>query len=82
MTGLYKRGEVIDRTILHQNKNSGAFSKPNVSSDKENQVEIRKITFHPCLIKPTNPNFFADNTNLYQSLQALKFDVRKFLHLA
>ena len=64
VTGWYKRGEVTDRTILHQNKNSDAFAKPNVSSDKENQVDNSKITFHPCLIKPTNPDFFTDNTNL------------------
>ena len=82
VTVWYKRGEVTDRTILHQNKNSDAFAKPNVSSDKENQVDNSKITFHPCLIKPTNPAFFADNTNLYQSLQDLKFDVSKLLHLA
>ena len=50
----YKRGEVIDHTILHQDKNSDKFAKPNVSSDKENQVDNSKIIFHPCLIKPTN----------------------------
>ena len=82
VTGWYKRGEVTDCTILHQNKNSDAFAKPKVSSDKENQVDNRKITFHPCFIKPTLPEFFADNTNLYQSLQAWKFDVSKLLHLA
>ena len=34
VTGWYKCVEVTDRTILHQNKNSDAFTKPNVSSDK------------------------------------------------
>ena len=82
VTGWYKREEVTDHTILHQNKNSDAFAKPNVSSDKENQVENSKITFHSCLIKPTNPDVFTDNTTLYQSLQALKFDARKLLYLA
>ena len=81
VTGWYTRGEVTDRTILHQNKNSDAFANPNVSSDKENQVDYIKIKFHPCLIKPTNPEFFTENTNLYQSFQALNSDVSKFLHL-
>ena len=64
MTGWYKRGEVTDHTILHQNKNSDAFVKPNVSSDKEDQGDSSKITFHPFLIEPTNPEFLSDNTNL------------------
>ena len=81
VTGWYKCGEVNDRTILHQNKKSDAFVKPNVSSDQEYQVNNSKITFHPCLIKPTNLDFFVDNTNLYQSLYALKFDVSKLFHL-
>ena len=30
VTGWYKRGKVNDHTILHQNKNSDTFVKPNV----------------------------------------------------
>ena len=73
----YKCGNVIDCTILHQNKNCDQSAKPNLSSDKENQVDNSKIIFNLCLIKPTNPDFFADNTSLYQYLHALKFDVIK-----
>jgi hypothetical protein len=83
VTGWYKRGEVTDRTILHQTNNSDSYSKSNLSSDKkDNQVDNSKITFHPCVIKPTNPDFSVNNTALYQALQALKFDVSKLLHLA
>jgi hypothetical protein len=83
VTGWYKRGEVTDRTILHQTNNSDSYSKSSLSSDKkDNQVDNSKITFHPCVIKPTNPDFSVNNTALYQALQALKFDVSKLLHLA
>ena len=77
--GWYKRGEVMDRTILHQNNNTANIQN-NVSSNEVNtQVDNSKITFHPCVIRATNPDFYTTNSVLYKTLEDMKFDVGQLL---
>lgn len=50
VTGWYKRGNVKDRTILHQNNNSENAQKfgSNGSNDDNDKVDNSTITYHPC----------------------------------
>ena len=68
--GWYKRGNIADRTIVFQNKNSNKSSYASVltANDTSNQVNSSKVIFHPCVVKPTNPNFFDTNDPLKKNL--------------
>ena len=82
--GWYKRGNIADRTILHQNKvnSEGKAYAPVSGNDESNQIDNGKINFHPCVIKPTNNNFFDRERVLYRLLNQNKFDVSKLMHLS
>ena len=78
--GWYKRGNISDRTILHQkNYNENSKSNSNDQSTTE-QIDNSTITYHPCVIKPTNPDFFTEGTPLFIELQNMKYDSNNLMN--
>ena len=76
--GWYKRGEITDRTLLHQTKKTeGQKQFNNETSDI--QIDNSTINYHPCVIKPTNEEFLDKKSNLYKQLKNLKFDTSVLL---
>ena len=82
--GWYKRGNIADRTILYQNKvnSEGKAYAPVTGNDESNQIDNGKITFHPCVIKPSNNDFYDSGKQLHRLLKQKKFDVSKLIHLS
>ena len=82
--GWYKRGNIADRTILYQNKvnSEGKAYAPVTGNDESNQIDNGKITFHPCVIKPSNNAFYDSGKQLHSLLKQKKFDVSKLIHLS
>jgi len=77
--GWYKRGNVKDRTILHQNSvNENKYNSN--TNDETDTVDNSKIIFHPCIIKPSNSNFYKRTSNLYVRLQTKKYNVSNLMH--
>ena len=60
--GWHKRGNIADHNILHHSNNTNDVkSRPyasSLASDNSNQVENRKIIFHPCVNRAINPDCF------------------------
>ena len=76
--GWYKRGNIQDRTILHQNNNNPDNNKLFVNIETDT-VDNSKIMFHPCVIRPSNDDFFDKTNDLFIALQEIKFDVSTLL---
>ena len=77
----YKRGNIGDCTILHQiNANDGNMKQ--TSTNDCNQVDNSKITYHPCVIKPTNSDFYDENHEHFKAIDKMKFDVSKLLYVS
>ena len=77
--GWLKNGKIKDKTILFQLNNDEAKKFTN-GNDEKDTVDNSKINFHPCIVKPTNPDFFDSQNELFAELNALKFDVGSLLH--
>ena len=73
--GWYKRGQVQDRTVLVQNTNEQNSSKYGATVNQNVQVDNSQINFHPCVIRPTNKNFFVNGSAKFNHLKRNKFDV-------
>ena len=59
VSGWYKRGEINDLTIVHQNTSNDNIQKnSNPIPDNNAQVNNSKITFHPCVTRETNSEFY------------------------
>ena len=69
--GWHKRGNIADHNILnlqgknnilhHRNNTNDVKSRPcssSLASDNSNQVDNRKIIFHPCVNRAINPDCF------------------------
>ena len=81
VSGWYKRGEINDRTIVHQNNSTDNIQKNNNAiPDNNAQVDNSKITFHPCVIRATNSEFYKDGSVLNKKLIEGKYDVGQLLH--
>ena len=76
--GWYKRGEITDRTLLHQKKKIDSQKQSNETSDV--QIDNSTINYHLCVIKPTKTSFFDKKSKLYEKLAELKFDSSVLLH--
>ena len=79
--GWYKHGNISDQTILHQ-KNNNDTTKQNNNNDisSSEQIDNSTITYHPCVIKPTNPDILKQNSALCLELRTLKFDSNTLVH--
>ena len=81
VSGWYKRGEINDRTIVHQNNSTENIQKNNNAiPDNNAQVDNSKIIFHPCVIRATNSEFYKDGSVLNKKLFEGKYDVGQLLH--
>ena len=78
VTGWYKKGLIKDRTILHQVNNDDARKYSNGIDD--DTVDNSKIIFHPCVVRPTNPDATKEDSELHKLIKSKKFDVNKLLH--
>ena len=72
--GWYKRGQVQDRTVLVQTSNDSNAGKFGVSNPQNVQVDNSQIKYHPCIIRPTNKNFYDATSEEYKNLRDNKFN--------
>ena len=76
--GWYKRGQVQDRTVLIQ-KSSENTSKFSNTNNEPSKVDNSEIKIHPCVIRPSNDEFYNEKSNLTKNLNEIKFDVKELM---
>ena len=76
--GWYKRGQVQDRTVLIQ-KSSENTSKFSNTNNEPSKVDNSEIKIHPCVICPSNDEFYNKKSNLTKNLNEIKFDVKELM---
>ena len=78
--GWYKRGNISDRTILHQKNNTDGIKQNTNDLLNSEQIDNSTITYHPCVIKPTNPDFLNEKSQLFLELKSMKYDTNSLMH--
>ena len=76
--GWYKRGQVQDRTVLIQKSNEN-ISKYSNTNNEPSKVDNSEIKIHPCVIRPTNEEFYKESSDLTKTLNEIKFDVKELM---
>ena len=76
--GWYKRGQVQDRTVLIQ-KSSENTSKFSNTNNEPSKVDNSEIKIHPCVIRPSNVEFYNSSSDLAKQLNETKFDVKELM---
>jgi len=78
--GWYKRGVIMDKTILQYYDNASPEVKRYLDRE-EAEVDSGKLTFHPVSIQPTDKRFTQAGNVFNNALKANLFDVSELNHM-
>jgi hypothetical protein len=73
VVGWYKRGKINDQSMENDSNNQN--NNRNGSNNNDEQVDNGEISYHLCVVTPSNHRFFLESSDLYNTLEANKFHV-------